>query len=244
MAVNYQSEAMCAFAAQCDELMSSKLIMSNQKIRMLLKCLAYYDELREVIDDCKFNFDYKDEYTRAIVNIGTVSVFRLPASPRKKVALVVCLLLDFDEPRRNFVQFLQDYFDFNADDRNAAYFAFCKNVIIPFKEAMLYLLSEGGKNEAIEEKEIKKIKVSTAISEQTDYYIRTAVETVNSSRLDDAVRKDIIFMLDNLKIVLDIRDAQLIKAYWIGLKNILQHYKLFNKNALGLEDVLKAYLVL
>ncbi|MEG1613725.1 MAG: hypothetical protein RR357_06130 [Clostridia bacterium] len=242
MQINYDSEAVCAFVAQCDELMNTKLIMSNQKIRMLLKCMAYYDDLREVVDDCKYNFDYDEEYSRAIVNLGTATVFRLPNSMRKKVALVVCLLLDFDEPRRNFVQFLQDFF--NSEDRNEAYGSFCKNIIAPFKEAVLFLMSDEGKNSNTEEKDSKKREVNVAISEQTDYYIRTAIEATNSSKLDEAERKDIIFMLDNLKTILDLRDAQLIKAYWLGLKNTLQYNKLFNKNAQGLEEVLKAYLVL
>jgi hypothetical protein len=241
MDIKYDNEAVCAFAAQCDELLNSKLIMSNQKIRMLLKCLAYYDELKTVVADCKFNFDYEEEYSRAIVNLGTVTVFRLPNSTRKKVALVVCLLLDLDEPRKNFVQFLRDFF--NADDRNEAYYLFCRDVMVPFKEAMLALLCGDAEKPAVEQ-DAKKREVNAALSEQADYYIKTAVEAATSSKLEESTRKDIVFMLDNLKTVLDMRDAQIIKAYWIGLNHILGSSKLFNKNAQGLEEVLKAYLVL
>ena len=45
MNIDYNNEAVAAFSAQCDEFIGSKLIMSNQKIRMLLRCMAYYDEI-------------------------------------------------------------------------------------------------------------------------------------------------------------------------------------------------------
>ena len=63
MNIDYNNEAVAAFSAQCDEFIGSKLIMSNQKIRMLLRCMAYYDELKKLAYDCRFNFDYDDEYT-------------------------------------------------------------------------------------------------------------------------------------------------------------------------------------
>ena len=37
MNIDYNNEAVAAFSAQCDEFIGSKLIMSNQKIRMLFK---------------------------------------------------------------------------------------------------------------------------------------------------------------------------------------------------------------
>ena len=208
---------------------------------MLLKCLAYYDELRGIVDDCKYNFDYDAEYSRAIVNLGTVTVFRLPPSPRKKVALTVCLLLDFDEPRKDFVKFIQDFY--RAEDKNDSYVGFVNGIIAPFKEAMLTLLSSDGKDEE-EIMDDKQIEVNAAIAEQTEYYIKTQIETVKNSKLDAAERKDLIFMLDNFVTVLNMRDAQIIKGYWLGLKNTLVYAKLFGKNAQGLEGVIKAYLLM
>ncbi len=240
MKVDFSNEAVAAFTAQCDEFIGSKLIMSNQKIRMLLKCMAYYDELRGIVDDCKYNFDYEAEYSRAIVNLGTVTVFRLPSSARKKIALTVCLLLDFDEPRRDFVKFIQDFY--RAEDKNDSYVGFINGIIAPFKEAMLQLLSEDEKDET-EIRDDKQIEVNAAIAEQTDYYIKTQIEVVKNSKLDTDTRKDIIYMLDYFVIVLNMRDAQLIKAYWIGLKNTLVYNKMFGKNAQGLEDVIKSYLL-
>ena len=49
-------------------------------------------------------------------------------------------------------------------------------------------------------------------------------------------------MLDNFLTVLNMRDAQLIKAYWIGLKNLLVSNKQYSKNADALNNVVKAYI--
>ena len=192
MNIDYNNEAVAAFSAQCDEFIGSKLIMSNQKIRMLLRCMAYYDELKKLAYDCRFNFDYDDEYNRAIVNLGTATIFRLPASLRKRVALILCLLLDFDEGRRDFVKLVQDFY--------------------------------------------------AALSEQADYYVKTQITAVKDSKLDLDTRKELVFVLDNFITVLNMRDAQLIKAYWIGLKNLLITNKQYSKNAEALGNVVKSYL--
>ena len=84
----YDLEAVQAFLAQCDELENSSFIMSYNKIRMLLKCLAYYPELRNLVDECKYNFDFDREYSRSIVSLGTTNAFRLPLSNRDRKSVV------------------------------------------------------------------------------------------------------------------------------------------------------------
>ena len=54
--IDYNNEAVAAFSAQCDEFIGSKLIMSNQKIRMLLRCMAYYDELKKLAYTFRLNY--------------------------------------------------------------------------------------------------------------------------------------------------------------------------------------------
>ena len=239
MNIDYNNEAVAAFSAQCDEFIGSKLIMSNQKIRMLLRCMAYYDELKKLAYDCRFNFDYDDEYNRAIVNLGTATIFRLPASLRKRVALILCLLLDFDEGRRDFVKFVQDFY--RADDKNDSYVGFINGIIAPFKEAVLTLLSDDEKAD-FELRDEKRIEVNAALSEQADYYVKTQITAVKDSKLDLDTRKELVFVLDNFITVLNMRDAQLIKAYWIGLKNLLITNKQHSKNAEALGNVVKSYL--
>ena len=239
MNIDYNNEAVAAFSAQCDEFIGSKLIMSNQKIRMLLRCMAYYDELKKLAYDCRLNFDYDDEYNRAIVNLGTATIFRLPASLRKRVALILCLLLDFDEGRRDFVKFVQDFY--RADDKNDSYVGFINGIIAPFKEAVLTLLSDDEKAD-FELRDEKRIEVNAALSEQADYYVKTQITAVKDSKLDLDTRKELVFVLDNFITVLNMRDAQLIKAYWIGLKNLLITNKQYSKNAEALGNVVKSYL--
>ena len=80
------------------------------------------------------------------------------------------------------------------------------------------------------------------MSEQADYYVKTQITAVKDSKLDLDTRKELVFVLDNFITVLNMRDAQLIKAYWIGLKNLLITNKQYSKNAEALGNVVKSYL--
>ncbi|HIU82616.1 MAG TPA: hypothetical protein IAC70_01515 [Candidatus Faecicola pullistercoris] len=246
MSVDLNSEAVQAFLAQCEELENSKLIMSHNKIRMLLRCLAYYDELRNLVDECKYNFDFDREYSKAIVSLGTSNMFRLPLSNRKKVALVVCLLLDFDVPRRDFIRFVMEFYP--SPDRSESYRGFCNGIIVPFKKAVLELLTTATHEDNVREEnstqDLKVQQVSIALKEQAGYLIDNAIAEVKASNLPEQERYDAQFMLDVFSTVLEMRDAQLIKAYWMALRNTLKYNKLCGKIIAATDELLKAYLVL
>lgn len=239
----YETEAVQAFLAQCEELESSSFIMSYNKIRMLLKCLAYYPELRNLVDDCKYNFDFDREYSKAIVSLGTSNAFSLPLSNRKKVALVVSLLLDFDVPRRDFVRFVMEFWP--SSDRTKSYQGFVGGVIIPFKKALLDLLS--AKDEAtpvaeIRETDARRQEVNIALAERATYLIDSAIAAVKEARPSEEVSRDLQFMLDAFTTVLEQRDSQIIRAYWVGLKNYLSQNKIATKETAEIDGLLKDYL--
>ena len=137
------------------------------------------------------------------------------------------------------MKFVQDFY--RADDKNDSYVGFINGIIAPFKEAVLTLLSDDEKAD-FELRDEKRIEVNAALSEQADYYVKTQITAVKDSKLDLDTRKELVFVLDNFITVLNMRDAQLIKAYWIGLKNLLITNKQYSKNAEALGNVVKSYL--
>lgn len=242
MGFTNESEALQAFIVQCEEFKNSRLVMVQQKTRMLLKCLAYYDELRALVEQCTSGFVYDREYSKCIINLGTSIVFRLPSSNKKKVALTVALLLDFDEPRRDFVRFIREFFP--AATHDESYRAFCENVITPFEEAVTQLLKapdEKAKKNTAFETDAKAEEINIALSEQAASYLKSASEAVTAAHLTEGTRDDIIFMLDNFLTVLKLRDAQIIRGYWLGLRATLKNYKLVNKFIENMEELLKSY---
>ena len=240
----YDLEAVQAFLAQCDELENSSFIMSYNKIRMLLKCLAYYPELRNLVDECKYNFDFDREYSRSIVSLGTTNAFRLPLSNRKKVALVVSLLLDFDVPRRDFVRFVMEFWP--SSDRAKSYQGFVNAVRVPFKKAVVDMLM--AKDELtpvaeIREKDAQKLEVNIALAERTSYLIDSAVAAVKEAQPEETVSYELQFMLDTFATVLEQRDAVVIKAYWMGLKHYLENQKIAAKEVKEIDALMKDYLL-
>lgn len=246
MSISHDSEAVQAFIAQCEEMEQSQFVMSDMKIRLILRCLAYYDELRTLVDECKYNFDFDREYSKAIVSLGTSNMFRLPIANRKKVALVVCLLLDFDSKRRDFIRFVLEFYP--SLDRTESYRGFMKGIIEPFKKAVVDLLTTATAEQQVSEElsttDIKVQEVSVALAEQASYLIDNATAAVKASNLSEKTRNDIIFMLDNFTTVLERRDAQIIYSYWLGLKNTLKYNKLIPKIIASIEELLKSYLAL
>lgn len=238
-----ESEAMQAFISQCEEFKNSRLVMVQQKIRMLLKCLAYYDELKNLVEQCSAGFNYDREYSKCIINLGTSMVFRLPSANKKKVALTVALLLDFDEPKRDFVRFIREFFPSYSHDES--YQAFCEGVITPFEEAVVQLLKtpdEKTKKNINFETDSKTDEINIALSEQAASLVRSASDAVIAAHLTEGTRDDIIFMLDNFLTVLKLRDAQIIRGYWLALRVTLRSYKLANKFIDNMEELLKSFL--
>lgn len=244
MAQSNQSEALAAFIAQCEDFKGSRPVMIQQKLRLLLKCMAYYDELKTLVEQCAAGFDYDREYSKCINNLGTSIVFRLPSSNKKKVALTTALLLDFDEPKRDFVRFIREFFPSSSHEES--YRAFCEGVIVPFEQAVAELLTAAAaenQSGSAFERDAKAAEINIALSEQAANYIKNATDGVIAAHLTEGTRNDIIFMLDNFLTVLKLRDAQIIRGYWLGLKNTLRNYKLVNKFIENMEELLKDFCV-
>jgi hypothetical protein len=235
------SEALKAFIAQCEAFKQGKLVMVQQKIRLLLRCIAYYDELKTLVEGCTEDFNFDKEYSKCIINLGTSMAFRLPGAAKKKIAITISLLLDFDEPNRDFVRFIREFFPSYSNEES--YQAFCEGVISPFEEAMVSLLSaayEKTKEADLETDAILE-EISIALSEQANSLVENASAVVKAAHLTEGTRNDIILMLDNFLAVLRLRDAQVIKGYWLGLRNTLKTYKLAPKFIINMEELLKDF---
>jgi len=122
------------FKAACDSLLNSQYILAEGRIGLVLESIAASQILYSLFDEVLKGFDYKTtarEY-------GAGREFRLPDTPEKIAALVFCVLLDMDKR----VILLEDFLPFfYASDLNVAYENFLARIILPFRTAVLHLLS-------------------------------------------------------------------------------------------------------
>ncbi|MDR2634590.1 MAG: hypothetical protein LBC13_01270 [Clostridiales bacterium] len=232
------SAAIADFNGICADLRAGKLILATKDIRRLLKCMVYYDELREIIEGCKTGFDYPKAYSRAIVGLGAHAVFKLPQSPKLRVALVVCLLAEFDMQKRDLIKFVLDYFP--SENSNRAYERFAENLIYPFQEAFNLIYGGGGIPETVQyEDECGSLSVGLAA--QAHRLLSDITKALTGASMDAAARDECLTVTEGFTLALDTRDPFLIKVIWIGLKRTLAGIRPVAGKLRDLEEILRVY---
>lgn len=231
---------MNAFVDVIEDMAASPLVMSGKKIRAILKCLAYYDELKTAVESARQGFDYDDTMKRCYVSVNSAASFRMPSSIKEKVAIFVCLMLEFDQGTRDFYDFILKCFP--AESAVDSYIKFCVKVLRPFKEAVLKMAEFGDIEEfkpTLNEVEF----ASGGLQDQTEYLVLNIVDKVKVANISDAERSDILSMLEGFAAAVDSRDSLMIRSLWIGLKKVLKYSKLCDSEISKLEQALRLYLV-
>ena len=236
----YTSEGVQAFICALDDLQKSNVMYAGFKLTRVLKCLAFYNEFRGVLAYCNRSFDYEAEKSKAFAKSGDADVLRLPKSSKGLVAFVANLLLEFDKGSLDIIKFSCTYFpDISMQE---SYKRFIEMVVVPFKLALVEFVVNG----IAEQPEVVERTVEFAhngLNQQTEYLIVNMYEAVQGASLEDDTRADLLVMIEGFAAALDARDALMIKAIWIGLKNILSEVGLCRKEISELDDTLRMFLV-
>jgi len=236
------TEGMDAFVAILEDMAASPVVMSAKKMKSLLKCIAYYDEFRAAVDIAKEGFDFEEAMSRCFASFGTSSSFRMPMGTKDKVAIVICLLLEFDQGKRDFYDFIIKCFP--SDSAVESYIQFCVKVLRPFKEAMLSLIEHGDMEEYAQSMVKNEVEFANdGLQNQTEYLVVTVVDKVKIANISDEDRADFLVMLEGFAAAIDSRDALMIRSIWLGLKKALLSHKMCHVEIAKLEDALRLYLV-
>jgi len=239
--MEYQGEGIHALICALDELQNSNLIFVDQRLRTVLKCLAYYKEFRDVLSYCNTNFDYETEKHRMFGKIGDTYVFRLPKSQKNLVALVSQMLVEFDAGTLDIVEFAGKYFP--NDNKQDSYQECYVKLIEPFKYAIVKYVTEGiNDNGPVVDRNIEF--APEGLHQQTEYLLVNMVKSVQESQLSQEERDDFSIMLEGFASALDSRDSLMIKSIWIGLSKALNSKNLCQTDVDKVNETLKLYLVI
>lgn len=238
--MEYKSEGIEALVSVIDEIQDASLIMTDKKIKSLLKCLAYYEEFRIVLEYCNRGFDYAAEKRKALVKTGDYRALRLPKNPKTQVALVANMLVELDDGREDFLTFCGEYFPAESKQRS---FELCfHGMFEPFKLALVGLVIDGVKEEVpLVERTVEF--AANGLQEQTEYLLVAFVKAVNAASLPDGERQDLLLMLEGFSAALDTRDTLMIRAVWLGIKKALTARKMCAKEIASTDELLRLYLV-
>ena len=216
-----------AFMSSCDDLINGKFIFAGNKVANILKAINESPELYEVIAECLKDFNYEKEFGRAKIKLPTKKgTFKMPEENISKIPLVFCMLVEIQEGKIDFKQFLADYFD--TDEEKSQFEIFAEQVIIPFKNAISYLFDIEGQNkfkpqpkeEPKHQHEIFKPVQKNSKVEEFNTTVKEIcedlLEELQVIKVKEEIAEDIKYLVDSVKKEIERNNQKLVNPLIIG----------------------------
>lgn len=239
-----------AFMSSCDDLINGKFIFAGNKVSNILKAISESPELYEVISECLKNFNYEKEFGRAKIKLPTKKgTFKMPEDKTILIPMVFCMLVEIQENKIDFKQFLADYFD--TDDEDVSQFEnFANTVIVPFKNAIAYLFEIEGQNKfkAQEEKkeEPKLLKKEPQVTDkQAEFFndikniISDILDNMEFIKIKPEISDDLKYMLNALKQEVEAKNIKATNALIIGTIYTLKQVRKLRRYESNFRDALE-----
>lgn len=251
--VAHMTNDLASFTESINQLINGKLILVNKNIAAVLESVAASQILTKCLADTLRTTSYATEYSRARVTWTrsdgvVVSQLKLPQDRNRLFAFVICLLAEVDSGRRNFVDFLREFY---TDEHNEpSYQRFVDEVIRPFKRSVEGILTsvdpdslnpdritQAQKFYSPESIYIDSATVIGIISAMDDVKVALRAENL-SMREQNEIRK----VHDCLLNALYLKNPRILELSWIAYKNTLRFYRsayyLLEKLAASIKSVL------
>lgn len=223
------------FTSSVNRLIEGQLILVDKHIATVLKSVAKSPTLCRVLTNTLKNMSYATEFSRARVSWTSVdgvkeSKLKLPVDRNRQFAFVVCLLTEVDCGKRNFLDFLREYY--NAGDNDSSYARFAAEVLKPFKSA--------GENFL---REVDPDSLDAEYVAQAEQYFATEKMYVETNKLADifALMEEVRLILIDQRLDADelaevaltseylvnalyLKNRKIIKICFIAYKNAVKGY--------------------
>ena len=239
-----------AFMSSCDDLINGKFIFAGNKVANILKAISESPELYEVISECLKNFNYEKEFGRAKIKLPTKKgTFKMPEDKTILIPMVFCMLVEIQENKIDFKQFLADYFD--TDDEDISQFEnFANTVIVPFKNAIAYLFEIEGQNKfkpQEEKKEEPKLlkKEPQVTDKQAEFFndikniISDILDNMEFIKIKPEISDDLKYMLNALKQEVEAKNIKTTNALIIGTIYTLKQVRKLRRYESNFRDALE-----
>ena len=260
-------EELNLFLERCNELIDSKYILADVKIANVLKSIALSNTLLALFKNCLTDFDFVEAQKKYLVKSQFLSSdkgeFILPPSSRELLAFIFNILVDMDAKRTDISAFISKYF-FVDGSFASAYDAFISSMIKPFKNSVKMLMEsvidgtlqdpvealneeenrreqEKKKQQQLDEKEKELLAKAygKSLKEIKDLLVQDK-QTVRASRLNDAVKEEILLIIDMLANVLESEDKEAINYAFVSYKYMAKSKKLlFARRIKKIQTLLK-----
>ena len=237
------------FTSSVNRLIEGQLILVDKHIATVLKSVAKSPTLCRVLSNTHKNMSYATEFSRARVTWTSVdgvreSRLKLPVDRSRQFAFVVCLLTEVDCGKRNFLDFLREYY--NAGDNDASYARFASEVLKPFKSAGENFLREVDPEsldaEYVSQAEQYFASEKMYVQTNTLAEIFSLMEEVRLILIDQRLGADdlaeVALTSEYLVNALYLKNPKIIKICFIAYKNTLKGYSIVSGK---LEQIVKLF---
>ncbi|MCM1043242.1 MAG: hypothetical protein NC350_03415 [Corallococcus sp.] len=229
----FECNGLALFTDSINQLIECKLIMVDKQIAYLLKSIVKVPVLTRCLADTLKTSSYVTEFSRARITLtrpnGVVEAkLKIPTDRNRLFAFVVCLLTEVDSGRRNFIDFLKEYY-YDADS-NISYALFVEQVLKPFKRAGESILKSVDPDSLDIEAQARAEQYFYAercyINTQTLRAMLSLCEVMRQ-KLDEQNFKtendriDAVTICNAMTNAIQLKNPRILRFVWIGFKNTL-----------------------
>lgn len=130
-----ESKMIKEFSNYCDEMINGKFILADIKVSNILKSIAQSKQLYNIMAECLLNFNFDEEFDKSKISNFGEKYFKMPEEDYKRIALVFCFLVEVDNKKIDFYDFITNYF--KSKEIGGEYVVFAKTMLVPFKNDVL-----------------------------------------------------------------------------------------------------------
>lgn len=123
------------FLSSVNNLINGKFILADVKIAEVLQKINDSEELFNFVSRALIGFNFEKELRKSeIKNRFNGGEFKLPNTEKEIVALVFCLLVEFDSKKIDFYEFIKE--NFPTSDNKGDQKLFSNTILVPFRNAV------------------------------------------------------------------------------------------------------------
>jgi len=238
--IHTKEDACRLFDEAVTALINSNFIITQKPITDLLRCLIFSEQLRAFISECTKGVDYEAELESAVSETEAGSVFTLPKSNKRIIALVTGLLRDFDTGARSLTSFMYRFCP--ANDNNERYSLFCNNILLPYKKAFRQsFLFDIDSTDKGPDPDRQTVITDTVLESAAPLFAALRTVFLGDNKLSQKKRDDLIYLTDGLYYALEKGDIKIIKTVWTGLRFALAGYKKAERKYSDISEFLALY---
>ncbi|MEG1710378.1 MAG: hypothetical protein RR316_01075 [Clostridia bacterium] len=219
------------FTESIENLMDSKFIFANKAISEVLKEITKLDILTDVIAKTLKSFTYSLEYERACIPVASNNdnprgKLVLPMENNRLFTFVTCLLVEFDNGKRDPFQFFNEFF-YNTNQQQS-FNNFCKEVILPYKQAAEKIASSEGKDLSIINSASEFFISHIDINSSDTLELRSCADKLDSIRIRaiGVELEEFNALLNSFKNAIELKNARLIGLFWVACKYAYRFYRI------------------